>query len=176
MYQPKHFAKDLNDLAMQVLPEHIYKKEGVAGLRHIDERVVITIDMLRKELGVPITVNSWSWGGGRNYSGYRDVMYYGDLQKYSDSTSQHKSGRALDFKASGMTAQDVRKFILKNKEKFPYISFLEVGPLKNGQAMTWVHIDCRMQDAWLDNDTIICWSPFEKYKYVTEDFVINNNL
>jgi len=174
MYIPKYFASTSDSLAKQVLPEHIYEKEGVAGLRHMDERIIITLDILRKELGKPITVNSWSWGGDRNASGYRDVAYYDTLQKYSDSTSQHKSGRALDFQVKGMTAQDVRLFILENKEKFPYIKFLEVGPLKNGQRMNWVHIDCRMQEAWLERDTIICWSPLKSY--VTEETVRNNNL
>ncbi len=174
MYETDHFAKSYDSLAKQVLPEHIYKKEGVAGLRHMDERIIITIDALRKEIDKPITVNSWAWGGDRNASGYRDAVYYGTLQKYADSTSQHKSGRALDFQVAGMTASDVRLFILENKEKFPYIRFLEVGPLANGQRMNWVHIDCRMQEAWLEDDTIICWSPLKSY--VTEETVRNNNL
>ena len=174
MYQPKYFANDLDDLAKQVLPEHIYKKEGVAGLRHMDERILITLDTLRKELGKPITVNDWSWGGEFSGRGYRDIVYYKELHKYSDSTSQHKSGRAIDFVVSGMTSQQVRQFILDNKEKFPHITFMEVGPLKNGQSMSWVHLDCRMQEAWLEDDTIICWSPLKKY--VSESYVKENNL
>jgi len=176
MYKVKYFASNMNDVAKQVLPEHIYKKEGVAGLRHMDERIIITIDVLRRELNRPITINNWSWGGNRNASGYRDIIYYGTHESYANSTSQHKSGRGLDFLVSGMTAQEVRLYILENKDKFPYIKFLEVGPLSNGQTMSWCHIDCRMQDAWLDNDSIICWSPFKKYGYVTESFVKENHL
>ncbi len=174
MFEPKYFATNLDSLAKQVLPEHVYTKEGVAGLRHMDERILVTLDALRKELGKPITVNSWSWGSNRNYSGYRDPSYYSTPQSYAKSTSQHKSGRALDFIVSGMSAQQVRVYILENKEKFPYITFLEVGPLDQGQEMSWVHIDCRMSSAWLENDTIICWSPSSGY--VTEKFVIENQL
>jgi len=174
IYKPKYFASTLDSLAKQVLPEHIYNKEGIAGLRHMDERILITLDVLRKELDKPITVNSWSWGGERNASGYRDIVYYGTLDAYAHSTSQHKSGRALDFQVKGMTAQEVRFFILENKEKFPHIKFLEVGPLSSGQDMNWVHIDCRMQEAWLEDDTIICWSP--AFSYVTEGTVKVNKL
>lgn len=177
MYHPKYFATSIEDMAKQVLPEHLFRKNGIVSLRLMDERVLQTIDMLRFHLNVPLTVNNWQWGGNRNWSGFRDVKYFKTTADYLNSESQHIFGRGLDFINRKMVAHEVRKFIIENKHLFPYITFLEVGPLKGKteeREMTWVHFDCRMIEPWLDNDTIVCWSPV--LGYVSEATVIKNKL
>jgi len=174
MYKCKYFAQSLDDLAQQLLPKDVYKKGKYQALSLMDSRIIESLDNLRYHLKCPLTVNNWTWGGDRNQSGFRSVDFYESDDHYISSNSQHKYGRAVDFINRKMSAHEVRKFILENKELFPHIKFLEVGPLKDGSEMSWVHIDCRSTDPWLDNDTIICWSP--KLGYVTEQYVIDNKL
>lgn len=140
MYKPKHFQ------AYEFVPEHVYNQRGEKSLELIDERMLITMDTLRGLLGKPITINSWKWGGNRTQSGLRTVEFYKSSKDYEKSLSQHKYGRAIDFLVKGMDAVDVRKFIVDNKSKFPYITFLETD-------ITWCHIDCR------NCEPITTWSP-----------------
>ena len=168
MYKPKYFCKTLDQLAKEVLPEHLYKERGAYNLRLMDEKALITLDHLRKYLDVPLTVNSWSWGGNRNASGYRDVVYYGSNEKYVKSTSQHKYGRAIDCVSTKMSAVQMRDFILENKQLFPYITFLEVG-------VNWLHFDTRfVAKQQYDGDTIVCWSPTEGF--LSEEAVLKYHL
>ena len=177
MIQPKYFCKSLDQLAKEVLPKVYYEHYGVAGLQQMDERVLITLDNLSKNLEIEygrkiaLTVNSWSWGGNRNQSGLRTREFYNSESDYVSSRSQHKYGRGCDLVAKGLTPHDVRKHVIENKDKYPDISFLEVGPLKDGSAMSWVHFDVRMR---LDNDAIKYWSP--KLKYVSEEVVLKDEL
>lgn len=144
MYKPKHFRVE------ELVPKHIFQKRGDKALELIDDRVLITIDTLRELLGKPITINNWVWGGDRNWSGLRTAGFYKNLQAYEDSLSQHKYGRAVDMLVKDMNAADVRKFIYDNKDKFPYVTFVEVD-------ISWVHIDCRNCEA------ITTWSPDRGY-------------
>lgn len=177
MFQPKYFCKSLDQMAKEVLPKVFYEHYGVAGLQQIDERVLITLDNLSKNLEIeygykiPLTVNSWSWNGNRNQSGLRTEEFYSSKDSYIASRSQHKYGRSCDLVSSKLTSHEIRKHIIDNKEKYPYISFLEVGPLKDGSIMSWVHFDVRMR---LDNDQIKYWSP--KLKYVIEEVVLKDKL
>lgn len=140
MYKPKHFK------AQELVPKHIFELRGEKSLELIDERVIITLDTLRELLGKPITVNNWLWGGNRNWSGLRTAGFYSSIEAFEKSLSQHKYGRAVDFLVKGMSADEVREFIYKNKEKFPYITFIET-------EISWVHIDVR------NCVPITTWSP-----------------
>ena len=131
MYTPKHFK------AHEFVPKSIYDRRGERSLELIDDRILITMDTLRENLGKPITVNNWYWGGGFSQSGLRTVEHYGTLEKYEDSLSQHKFGRGCDFRVDGMTPTMVREHIYQNKDKYPHISFVEE------ETPTWIHIDVR---------------------------------
>lgn len=139
-YIPKHFK------AHEFVPPSIFNKRGDKSFELIDSRILMTMDKLREMLGRPITVNNYYWGGSRSQSGLRTLDFYGSTSKYESSLSQHKYGRAVDFLVKGMSAVDVRKFIVDNKEHFPYITFMETD-------ISWVHIDCRNCEA------ITTWSP-----------------
>lgn len=178
MWVPKYFAKSLDAMAQEVLPKEFYEKHGVVGLNQMDERVLRFLDVLScnltKQEGrkVGITVNSWKWGGVRNQSGLRIADFYPTVGEYVYSRSQHKLGRAVDFKVKGMPAHEVRKHIIENKHLYPDISFIEVSPIdKKGKAMTWIHVDVRLR---LDNDQIKYWSPV--LGYVSESKVLKEKL
>lgn len=132
-YKPKHFD------TKELVSKQTYQARGERSLELLDPRLLETIDQLRETLGKPITINNWKWGGNFQQRGLRDVEFYGTALKYSDSLSQHKYGRAVDFDVKGMEAWQVREHIVINKHLYPHISFLELG-------INWVHIDVRNGD------------------------------
>lgn len=159
-YICKHFGIE------ELVPERVFKKIGSRAWQLLDDRLLITIDALREEFG-SITINNWKWNGSRQYSGLRDEHFYSSVTSYLSSRSQHKYGRAADM-LFNVSADKVRKFILENPEKFPYVTFVECSPLdKKGKAMSWVHVDVRNAD-------LVCWSPVEGV--ISKEEVIRRGL
>lgn len=172
MFEPKHFSKTLDGFAKEVLPPYIYKERGVRGLELMDGGILQFLDDYRGDIGVSLVVNDWSWGGGFTQSGLRDDSCTG--AKYS----QHRYGNGIDFRSKHKTGHELRKHFIENKEKYPQITFVEVGPIQrtvNGEKvwvdMTWFHGDTRANIDW---EGVKYWSP--KYGFVTEEFVLENEL
>lgn len=94
-----------------------------------DENLLIVIDRLREILGKPMTVNNWKSGGQFKWRGYRT-----NSCKIGANKSPHRIGRGIDFDVKGMTAKEVRDFIMKRQDQFP-----EIGRMEDD--VTWVHID-----------------------------------
>jgi hypothetical protein len=124
-YDPIHFD------AKELVPPEIYDQLGEKSLLVMDKETLITADKIREHFGVPMVINNWHTGGDRKYSAYRPfncnvgAMY-----------SQHKFGRAIDAILLNLYALDVRLEIIKNREKFPFITVLEDG-------VSWLHFDTR---------------------------------
>lgn len=126
-YQCKYFS------LFELLPADIYEhcvSNGVNAWEIFDNRLLISIDQIRDKFG-RMTINDWKWGGNRNWSGLRTP----DSPLYS-ATSQHTFGRAADCIFADHSAEDVRRFILKNKNLFPYIRAIEMD-------VSWLHLDVR---------------------------------
>lgn len=94
-----------------------------------DGNLLKVIDRLRDDLNKPITINTWKHGGDFSLRGFRPKNC-----KTGATNSPHKKGKGLDFDVEGMSAQEVRDYIVKNQKKYPEIKRME----KN---VTWVHID-----------------------------------
>ncbi len=124
MYKPRFFK------TQELVPPSIYKQRGERSLSLIDDRVLITLDQLRRVLG-PCTVNDWCFGGRFEQSGLRT-----DECKAYSPTSQHTFGRAMDCKFRDHTAEEVRQFVINSKETFPFITFIETD-------VSWFHFDVR---------------------------------
>ncbi|MCP4985586.1 MAG: hypothetical protein GY928_05785 [Colwellia sp.] len=117
----------------ELVPECVYRTRGEASTQLIDNRLMTFIDNLREALGRPITCNNWHVGGKYQWRGLRNP----DSAWYSEF-SQHTFGRGLDFTVKGMTANEVREWIIENRELdwVRCITFLE-------SEISWVHIDLR---------------------------------
>lgn len=137
LYTPRFFK------TQELVPEDIYNLRKERSLELIDDRVLITLDNLRLIFGV-CTVNDWLWNGQFSQRGLRTP----DSDEYS-ATSQHSFGRAIDCHFRDCEAQEVRDFIINNREKFIYITFLE-------DDVSWLHFDVR------NCQPIMMWSPFTK--------------
>lgn len=134
VYIPKHFA------AHELVPEHVYRARGEKSFELLDDRLLITLDQLRDCFG-SITVNNWFWGGNRQWSGLRT-----EKSPYGSMFSQHRFGRAADCIFKDFRAEEVRQQVLKNPDRFPHITFIELD-------IDWFHFDVR------NCERITTWSP-----------------
>ena len=99
--------------------------------------------ILRKNINSPITINTWHKGGKFSQRGLRTNVQNIFRQMFKSGKlylSGHVLGEAFDLDVKGMSASQVRKWILKNQHLFPFKIRLEFK--KNGKEISWVHIDC----------------------------------
>ena len=129
MYKCEHFA------IHELVPRNVFYGRGEKAWELLDERLLITLDKLRKRYG-SMTVNNYHWGKSREWSGLRTS----DSPFYS-AFSQHTFGRAADCLFKSKTADEVRQDILANSddEDFKLIGSLELG-------VSWLHFDVRNCD------------------------------
>ena len=82
MYRCEYFA------IHELVPPKVFQEWGEKAWELLDERLLITLDRLRRRYG-PMTVNNYYWGKEREWSGLRtkDSPFY---SRYS----QHTFGRA----------------------------------------------------------------------------------
>jgi hypothetical protein len=129
MYRCEHFA------IHELVPPHVYQERGERAWELLDERLLVTLDRLRRRFG-SITVNNYHWGRDREWSGLRtkDSPFYSPF-------SQHTFGRAADCLFSGKTAEEVRQDILNHPDSpdFELIGSIELG-------VSWLHFDVRNCD------------------------------
>lgn len=103
--------------------------------RLLDPGLMPLMELIRSTIGKPIICNTWYWNlQSAQYRGFRPQnTSVGALY------SQHKMGRAMDFKVNGMSANAARTILLNNEQML-----LDAGltRIEDGRdAPTWVHID-----------------------------------
>ena len=115
MYTCKHFK-----------PKE-YLPKGFTDTSVMDWRILEIADTIRELIDLPITINA----DGRNWCGYRTPECTIGAPK-----SMHRLGKALDLHCAGMSADDMRKLILKACEQgaMPNLGRMEAD-------VTWVHVD-----------------------------------
>lgn len=119
----------------ELVPPAVLKDRGEKAWELLDERALITLDLLREKFG-KMTINDYQWGGDREWSGLRTPdSPYGTLY------SQHRFGRAFDCIFNNLTAEEVREAILDN----PYEdTYFRIGSIELG--VSWLHFDTRNCD------------------------------
>lgn len=122
----------------ELVDEPTYKKWGDNAWCFFDEKLLETILILRRDiLKVPLVCNDWSFSGKNQNRGLRSNLSYLVKEKTDKGVlylSQHCFGKAVDLISSKMTADEMRKLILKNQSKLPYQCRME-------DAVSWLHID-----------------------------------
>lgn len=132
MYKCEHFK------AQELVDKALYEKRGNKVFQLFDDRLLKLIDELRELFGVPMTVNSWLWGGNRTQSGLRTSG-----SKYYSPTSQHSLGRAVDFLVKGMSADEARRKIEAWHNRNAN-GIATIAPSITMEAdVSWVHLDIR---------------------------------
>lgn len=126
-YKPKNYE------LFELVPPVIFKERGERAWELLDSKALVTMQTFRETFGRTV-VNDWYWGGRLKESGLRD--YY---TLTGAKLSQHKFGRAFDLHPREVTIEEAYEYILKNPEKFPYLTTLEDIKYTPG----WLHMDNR---------------------------------
>lgn len=133
MKKCKHFE------IYELVSKQVYLKYGETAWQFFDPRLLEMLDWLREKLDRSITVNDWYWGGKFQQRGLRcnlDPMMVAKTQAGKIYCSPHPLGQGVDFDVKGMTAQEVRTWLIKHQEELPFAIRLEDG-------VNWVHLDVR---------------------------------
>lgn len=135
-------------------------KRGERALMGIDTRLLITIDTLREILTeidptkAALTCNDWMIGGNRQYSCLRlpSDQYYSEF-------SAHSRGQGIDLISSHYTADELREIIIKNRDRFPYLTRLEI-------EVSWVHLDVFNLPEDAPEGAIMLFTPSGEVSYI----------
>ena len=127
---------DFFDLNEVFCPE-VCKKYGDFAWNFMDSKLLIVMEALRMRLNKSIYVNDYAVHGKLTQRGFRcvqcqlqkDVFQKGDL-----FTDPHALGKAWDFSVEGLVASEVREYIIKNKNLWPY-------PIRLEDNVSWCHLD-----------------------------------
>ncbi len=123
----------------------VYDKYGEMAWKFIDDKILDCLLVVRKELNAPISVNNWFYSGNFTQRGLRHNMSPLVASKDRLYLSAHIFGKAVDFDVSGMTAIEVREWIVNNPNKLPHKVRLERN--LNGKPISWVHLDVMSDDS-----------------------------
>jgi len=144
MYKPNYFK------AYEFVPPLVYGALKEESFSKIDDRILIFMDHLRGALGRAITINTWFFDGKFSQRGLRteESGHYVPVTDSNRSTNNHPQGKAVDFDVEGMSAKQVRDWIIKNRNLswIKPITFIE-------DDVNWVHVDVRT------GDDLVLWSP-----------------
>lgn len=117
--------------------QHVYDKYGLFAWNFFDPRLIITLNTIRDRIGKPIYVNNWQIHGDKSQRGLRCPqceIVKGYFEKGVLYMSGHPLGKAADFEVQGLIGQEVRDWIIKNKNWWPY-------PIRIEKDTSWVHLD-----------------------------------
>jgi len=117
----------------ELVGKRTYAKYGERAWRFLDYRLLYVMLIIRKGLSRRITANT----PRLQQRGLRTIVQQLVRDKFRRGVlyiSPHMQGKALDFDVEGMTASEVRSWILANQELFPFKIRLERG-------VSWVHVD-----------------------------------
>lgn len=126
----------------EFVSKEVYNKYAEKSWEFIDDRLIITMDTLRKELNKPIIINNWLWGGNLKQRGLRANKDEIVTNKKDFYISQHCLGKAVDFNVKDMSSKEVFDFIMENLDKFPFIKRIE----DYRDTPSWTHIDVANTD------------------------------
>lgn len=127
-------VKDYFHIKELVCPD-VHNKFGEWAWNFFDDKLLETIYILRTQiLKVPMTVNNWHAKGSFSQRGLRCNRCQLVKSKTGVYMSAHILGKAIDFDAKGMSAEQARQLIKKNADKLPY-------PIRLEEGVNWVHID-----------------------------------
>lgn len=118
---------------------HVYEIWGESAWQFLDDRMLENLAFIREGIGKPIVVNNWAKGGEYSQRGLRCntcilVVEKTDLRKVY--LSAHIQGKAVDFHVVGMTAEEVRQWIIDHAGEMPH-------PCRLERDVSWIHMDTR---------------------------------
>ena len=137
-YKPKDFE------IYELVPKRMYRKYGERCWQLLDTRMLMGLQMYRNRFG-PLIVNDWYWGGNLEQRGLRTWEFFLEddepveyaMEKYAESRSQHKYGRAVDFHSEAYTVAEMLNWTYQTEEVIPFTG------IEDFPGITWFHGDVR---------------------------------
>jgi hypothetical protein len=129
---------DFFSLDEMVCP-HVYEKFGKIAWSFFDMRLLITLEAIRMRINKPIYVNDWQIHGDFDERGFRCIecsLVQKAIAEKRLYVSPHMTGQGVDFDVQGLVAEEVRQYLIKNKNLWPY-------PIRLEDTVNWVHCDTR---------------------------------
>ena len=123
----------------ELVDKTVFDKYGEVAWKFMDELLLDCLLIIREELGKPMTINNWKWGGPFSQRGLRHNISPMVKKKNYMYLSAHMFGKAVDFDVKGMTSVEVRGWIVANEDKLPCKVRLEKN--MKGKPISWVHLD-----------------------------------
>lgn len=133
MYRPEFFSIE------ELVCPAVFNKFGEIAFQFFDDRILRTIDFMRRYLKKPITVNNWKDGGRFDERGFRCIqceLVKKAIKEGRLHVSPHMTGQGVDLDVRGMVAAEVRVWLVENYDLLPY-------PVRVENNTNWVHIDTR---------------------------------
>lgn len=124
----------------ELVPPALFKKYGeVRSWNFVNKRAFENLVKFRKYVGRAFTINNYTTGGPREWSGLRtpDSPFY-------ERTSQHSFANAYDIQCPDVEPKELQAIVQKGYADY------EIGGLE--LAPTWTHIDWRFN---LDNSLTV---------------------
>lgn len=113
---------------------------GVASAWMIDPAILRVADLLRDLAGAPVTVNNWHYAKPGQHI-YRSSGYRSKYDMTGAAYSQHRCGRAGDFKVAGFSPSLVQILIERNAAQFEAAGLTTMENVEF--TKTWIHLDVR---------------------------------
>jgi len=138
----------------EYVPQSVYNEHGDMSVRFISTALINAdfqlLQDLEKHYDRPIScsINTWVFGGNRNYSGLRvkGEPYYSEYSMHSFGCASDKIFQFKDNDAP-LTTSDVYSFIRLNEAKYYDMGIRRMEDIKD--ARTWIHWDtCFTTDAF----------------------------
>jgi len=121
----------------EIFCPEVVKHYGEFAWNFLDVRLSITLEAIRMRLNKVIYVNDYAVHGKMTQRGFRCVQcqLMKDVYKSGELfTDPHALGKAMDFSVEGLVAEEVRQYIIKNRNLWPY-------PIRLENSVNWVHLD-----------------------------------
>lgn len=136
-YKTYHFG------AYELVSSDVYEVLGEQSYFLFHWKILFTADQLRVHFGVQAHINDYYWGGQYEQRGFRRYDY-----SMGAKNSMHKEGKALDMTFRNISAQEIRREIIKNRQKFPFITRME-------DKVNWLHFDIK----YTGKEDIVLFNP-----------------
>jgi hypothetical protein len=121
----------------ELVCKHVLDRYGDFAWNFFDAHLLETLVILREHIDKSTYVNNYSIGGQFSQRGFRCVQCQLMQDVYKSGklfTDPHALGKAIDADITGMTAEQVRQWIIANQSIFPY-------PIRLESGVQWLHID-----------------------------------
>jgi len=141
IYKPRHFA------LQELVCPHVFNMFGETAWQFFDDKLLMTLDLLRDQLG-PIYVNNWDMSEEQRKQtkvplyderGFRCIhcsLVREAIKKDRLYVSPHMLGQGADFDVKDKNSSQVRLWIANNFVLLPF-------PVRLEKNVSWVHLDIR---------------------------------